>query len=98
MDTISLPIRFVMGEFERIPFDSDPYYAFLLASAMQIEPNELPITPNFGCYRPEFVTEIIEGLAINAAQFVPEVEIEKANVRPVDDGQVDIEVFFRRNE
>lgn len=96
MDTISLPIRFNLGQFEKIAFDTDQYYAFLLASTMQIEPNELPITPGFGCYSPVFVNEIIEGLAINAAQFVPEVEIEKADVRPYDDGKAEIDVFFRR--
>jgi hypothetical protein len=98
MDTISLPISFRQGSFEKLSENSDEYYAFILALIMQIEPGELPLTPSFGCASPIFGDNEIANLALNAVQFVPEVTLATINVAPSDSGQTKVDVAFFRNE
>ena len=98
MDTISLPISFRQGAFEKISDGSDDYYAFLLAMAIRIEPGELPLRPSFGCYSPVFGDEELENLAMTASQFVPEVDVATVNITPLDGGQVQIEMTFAQRE
>lgn len=94
MDTISLPISFRQGYFEKFQDGTDEYYAFLLSMAMQIEPGELPITVNYGCYSPLFNNQAITNLAIAAAQFVPEIDLVDVDVVSLGGGQVQIDVSF----
>ena len=94
MDTIALPLSFRQGYFEKYTEGTDEYYGFLLSMAMQIEPGELPITVNYGCYSPLFNNQAISNLAIAAAQFVPEIDIVDVNILNVGEGQVRIDVAF----
>lgn len=94
MDTLSLPISFRQGYFEKYTEGTDEYYAFLLAMAMQIEPGELPITVNYGCFSPLFDNRSIANLAVAAAQFVPEIDLIDVDVLSFDDGQTRIDVSF----
>ena len=94
MDTISLPISFRQGYLEKYTQGTDEYYAFLLSMAMQIEPGELPITVNYGCFNPLYDNRAIANLAVASAQFVPEIDLVDVNVVSVADGQVKIDVSF----
>lgn len=98
MDTISLPISFRYGAFEKIAEGTDDYYAFLLAMAIRIEPGELPLRPSYGCYSPVFGDEEIENLAMTASQFIPEIDVASVQITPSDGGQVDIQMTFAQRE
>lgn len=94
MDTISLPISFRQGDFEKHTDGTDEYYAHILALTMQIEPGELPITAEYGCYSPIFDNRSIANLAVTAAQFVPEIDLVDVDLLDFNDGQIRIDVSF----
>lgn len=94
MDTIALPISFRQGYFEKYTDGTDEFYAFLLSMAMQIEPGELPITVNYGCFSPLYDNRSIANLAVAAAQFVPEIDIVDVEVDSFADGRTRIDVSF----
>lgn len=98
MDTISLPISFRQGAFEKITEGTDDYYGFLLAMAIRIEPGELPLRPSYGCFSPVFGDEEVENLAITASQFIPEIDVANVKLTPADSGQVRIDLTFAQRE
>lgn len=98
MDTISLPISFRQGYFEKYTDGTDEYYAFLLAMAMQIEPGELPITVNYGCYSPIFDNQAIANFAVAAAQYVPEIDLIDVDVLSLGEGRAQIDVSFTQGQ
>lgn len=94
MDTIALPISFRFGGFEKYADGTDEYYAHILAMTMQIEPGELPITTNYGCYSPLFDNSAIANFAVTAAQFIPEIDIIDVEGTDNGFGDIQIEVSF----
>lgn len=61
---------------------------------MLTEPGEHPITPDFGVYDPSFIPVEPENFILNAARFVPEVEIRNINPTLNQDGSVSVEFSF----
>lgn len=61
---------------------------------MLTEPGEHPITPDFGVYDPSFIPVEPENFILNAARFVPEVEIRDVNPSFSQDGGVSVEFSF----
>ena len=97
MDTLALPISFRQGNFEKHIDGTDEYYAHILALTMQIEPGELPITVEYGCYNPIFDNRAIASLAVTAAQFVPEIDLVTVEVADSGIGLSTIDVSFTQN-
>ena len=94
MDTLRFPLRFSQGEVERLTDGSADFYAQLLALTAQIEPGELPLTPEFGVSDPAFNSDARNQLALTAAYFVPEVKIENLALTEDDLGRSDIKITF----
>lgn len=94
MDTIKFPIRFVSGGLELLQEGTEDYYAQLLTVAILTEPRSHPYSPLFGVNDPTFTT-IDKGLFIlNAARFVPEVEITSVSTNERNDGTTGVSFSF----
>lgn len=94
MDTLRFPLRFVQGEVQKLTEGTADYYAQILALTAQIEPGELPLTPEFGVEDPAFNTDARNQLALTAAYFVPEIKIESLTLAENNVGQSDIKITF----
>jgi len=94
MDSIKFPIKFDRTGLQKLEDGTEDYYAQILTIAMLSEPRTLPFTPGFGVYDPTF-TNIDRGVFIlNAARFVPEVEITQFESIERPDGTSDISFTF----
>ena len=94
MDTIKFPIRFGSGGLELLRDGSEDYYAQLLTVALLTEPRSHPYSPLFGVNDPSF-TSVDRGLFIlNAARFVPEVEITSVSTNAKNDGTTGVSFSF----
>lgn len=98
MDTIALPIQIANGRMTLIPDNTDEYFAHLISMVIQIEPGELPLTPEFGCFSPVFDDEQISNLALTVNQFIPEVDIDDIEIVQSDSGKTEIQLSFSRND
>lgn len=94
MDTLRFPLRFAQGEVQKLTEGTADYYAQILALTAQIEPGELPLTPEFGVQDPAFNTDARNQLALTAAYFVPEIKIESLTLAENNIGQSDIKITF----
>jgi len=94
MDTIKFPIRFESGGVELLREGTEDYYAQLLTIALLTEPRSLPYSPLFGVNDPTF-TSIDRGLfVLNAARFIPEVEITSVSTNQKNDGTTGVSFSF----
>lgn len=94
MDCLSFPIKFTPDGLKRLQEGSYDYYKQILTISMLTEPGEHPITPEFGVYDPSFIPVEPENFILNAARFVPEVEIRDVNPSFSQDGGVNVEFSF----
>jgi hypothetical protein len=95
MDSMKFPIKFDSTGLAKLVDGSDDYYAQLLTIAILTEPLTHPFSPRFGVYDPAF-SGIDRGLFIlNAAKFVPEVEITDITSSLDNDGTVNAAFSFR---
>jgi hypothetical protein len=93
MNTIKFPIKFNASGVQKLVDGTYDYYSQLLTVALLTEPNTHPFTPRFGVTDPTFTT-IDKGLfVLNAARFVPEVEITSLNITE-DDGTINVQFTF----
>jgi hypothetical protein len=100
MDMIKFPIRFDRTGLQKHTDGSEDYYAQLLSIALLTEPRTHVFSPRFGVYDPSF-RGIDKGVFIlNAARFVPEVQILNLQTDiDVDGGDAKVEFSFRiKNE
>lgn len=75
MDMIKFPIKFDSTGIQKHTEGTEDYYAQLLSIAILTEPRTHIFTPRFGVFDPTF-RGIDKGVFImNAARFIPEVEI-----------------------
>lgn len=94
MDTIKFPMKFDSTGISKLADGSDDYYAQLLTIAILTEPLTHPFSPRFGVYDPAF-RGVDKGLFIlNAARFVPEVEITGISTNLDNGGTVNATFSF----
>jgi len=94
MDTIKFPIKFDRTGLQKLTEGTYDYYSQLLTISLLSEPRVLPFSPDFGVYDPAF-SQIDKGIfLLNAARFVPEVEITEFSTTTKPDGTVDISFGF----
>jgi hypothetical protein len=95
MDSIKFPLKFDSTGLVKLTDGSDDYYSQLLTIAILTEPLTHPFSPRFGVYDPAF-GGIDRGLFIlNAARFVPEVEITAISSTVDNSGTVNAAFSFR---
>lgn len=88
MDTIKFPLKFDSSGLVKLPEGSSDYYTQLLTIALLTEPQTLAFTPKFGVYDPAFSNIDKSLFILNAARFVPEVEITSIESSESNDGTV----------
>lgn len=88
MDSIKFPIKFDTSGVTKLTEGSADYYTQLLTIAMLTEPQTLVFTPKFGVYDPAFSNIDKSLFILNAARFVPEVEITSIESSDSADGTV----------
>lgn len=96
MDSLAFPIKFNYDGLARLEEGTEDYYKQILTISLLTEPGEHPITPDFGVFDPTFIPIEPEDFILNAARFVPEVEIENINPQlSSDSGGINVEFSFR---
>lgn len=73
---------------------TDEYYALLLADALRIEPEELPISTSFGVLDPTFGFQTPLKAVQNAARHVPEILVEDVSSTIDQDGLIKLGIKF----
>ena len=95
MNTIKLPMSFNADYSMAVVEDgSDEYYALLLADALKIEPEELPISTFYGVLDPTFGFQTPLKAVQNAARHIPEILIEDVSSTLDEDGQIKLGIKF----
>lgn len=94
MDCLAFPIKFTESGLKRLEEGSYDYYKQILTISILTEPGEHPITPDFGVYDPSFIPIEPENFILNAARFVPEIEVKNINPSINSDGSVSVEFSF----
>ena len=95
MDAIQFPVKFDTNGMTRLEDGSNDFYKQLLALSTITEPHSQPITPDFGIWDPTFNTVERGHFVLQAARYVPEVEIEQVNVDINDEGENSVSFSFR---
>lgn len=95
MDCLSFPIKFSAGRVKTLARGSFEYYRQILTLSILTEAGEHPITPDFGVLDPTFISIEPIDFILNAARFLPEIEITNMNPTLIDDGSLSIEFDFR---
>jgi hypothetical protein len=94
MDTIKFPLQFDSSGLVKLEEGSADYYSQMLTIAMLTEPHTFPYAPKFGVYDPAF-SDIDKNLfVLNAARFVPEVEITDLETNTDNSGTVNATFSF----
>jgi hypothetical protein len=94
MDCLSFPIKFNYDGLSRLTEGSYDYFKQILTISLLTEPGEHPITPDFGVYDPSFIPIEPENFIINAARFVPEVDITDIVPSQGKDGGLSVQFSF----
>jgi hypothetical protein len=94
MDCLSFPIKFNYNGLKTLPEGSFEYFRQLLTISLITEPGEHPLTPEFGVFDPSFIAVEPENFILNAARFIPEVELRDINPTQTKDGGFSVEFSF----
>jgi hypothetical protein len=94
MDCLSFPVKFNHDGLARLAEGSYDYFKQILTISLLTEPGEHPITPDFGVYDPSFITVEPENFILNAARFVPEVEIRDIVPSQNQNGGLSVQFSF----
>lgn len=95
MDCLSFPIKFSSGQIKTLQRGSFEYYRQILTLSILTEIGEHPITPDFGVLDPAFISIEPADFILNAARYLPEVEITNINPNLRNDGSLSVEFDFR---
>lgn len=94
MDTLRFPIRFANGGVEKYQEGTDDYYSHLLALLVQIQPQDLPLSPQYGVQDPTFSETLTRDLALSVGGFIPEIIVESATIEVSNSGETKINIAF----
>jgi hypothetical protein len=84
MDMIKFPIEFDSTGLRKLQSNSHDYFSQLLSVCLLTEPGIHPFTPNFGANDPAFRNIEKSVFIMNAAQFIPEVEVTNIDISSPD--------------
>jgi hypothetical protein len=79
MDTFEFPMTFEQNGIKKLEEGSYDYFKQMLTISLLTEPGEHPLTPEFGVLDPSFMPIEPADFVLNAAKFIPEVEIITIN-------------------
>lgn len=96
MDCLKFPISYDASGFSKLLDGSTEYYKQLLSICARTEPGVSPLFPDFGVYDPTLMVADKGQFLINAARYVPEVQINQIETIIGQDGSVAISFTFSR--
>lgn len=98
MATLKFPLAFDQnGSLVTLEDGTDDFYAQILSLSALTEPDTLPFSPSFGVMDPSFRTINRGAFMLQAARFVPEVQILEAEGEQNEaTGTTNLRVKFRR--
>lgn len=96
MQTLALPLSFSNGEAVVYSDTEDLYYSHLLALNLQIEPNELPLSSEFGTFEMTLNDESRSDAIELAASYIPEISLEEIALDIDDNGRETVSVIYSR--
>lgn len=96
MDCLKFPLSYEATGFTKLVDGSDDYYKQLLSICARTEPGVSPLFPDFGVLDPTLMVADKGQFIINAARFVPEIEIGTVETLFSNDGEVSISFSFTR--
>lgn len=95
MDCLKFPISYDASGLAKLVEGSDEYYKQLLSICARTEPGVSPLFPSFGVYDPTLLMADRGQFLINAARYVPEVQIGTVETL-MTDGEMAISFTFTR--
>lgn len=96
MDCLKFPISYDASGFVKLVDGSEGYYKQLLSICARTEPGVSPLYPDFGVYDPTLMMADRGQFVINAARYVPEVELGAIETIIGQDGDMSISFTFTR--
>lgn len=96
MDCLKFPLTYDSSGFEKLVDGSDEYYKQLLSICARTEPGISPLYPDFGVLDPTLNMADRGQFIINAARYVPEVQIGTVETFIDRDGTMAISFAFSR--
>jgi len=93
---LAFPVQFRNGAFVVHTDDTDPFYTQLLSMALMIQPDELPLNPNFGTSDPTFTNISRATIIEKASKYVPEILITGISDFVADSGEELVQINFTR--
>lgn len=98
MDCLKFPISYDSSGFVKLVDDSDEYYKQLISICARTEPGVSPLFPDFGVLDPTFMVADRGQFVINAAKYIPEIEVGLVEAFIDDRGSTAISFTFSRRE
>jgi hypothetical protein len=96
VDCLKFPISYDSSGFTKLVDGSTDYYKQLLSICARTEPGVSPLFPDFGVYDPTLMIADKGQFIINAARYVPEIQIEQIESILGLDGSTAISFTFSR--
>jgi hypothetical protein len=96
MDCLAFPIKFDPYGLVKLEDGTYDYFKQLLTVSLLTEPGEHPLTPDYGVLDSTFMPVEPSDFILNAAKYVPEVEIVEINPLYTEStGALSVEFSFR---
>lgn len=96
MDCLKFPISYDASGFSKLVDGSTDYYKQLLSICARTEPGVSPLFPGFGVYDPTLMIADKGQFLINAARFIPEIEVTEVETIFSAQGDASISFTFTR--
>lgn len=98
METLAIPFTLSGGRAVVYPDTDDKFYAQILTTTLCIEPNEMPLDPNFGVNDPTFSNTSRANAVELAAKYIPEISIINVTTIIDDNGSEKLAISFTRED
>lgn len=96
MDCLKFPLSFDSSGFTKLVDGSDEYYKQLLSICARTEPGVSPLFPDFGVLDPTLMVVDRGQFVINAARYVPEIQLGTVDTLIDNQGEMSISFTFSR--
>lgn len=96
MDCLKFPISYDASGFAKVVEGSTDYYKQLLSICARTEPGISPLFPTFGVFDPTLMVADKGQFVLNAAKFIPEIQIGEVETIFSPEGDSAVAVSFTR--
>lgn len=96
MDCLKFPIAYDSSGFVKVTDRTDDYYKQLISICARTEPGVSPLFPSFGVYDPTLSVADRGQFLINAARYIPEIQVGDVETIINQDGTTAVTFTFSR--